>query len=62
VALCSIPITTKIKKKKESTAQTGERYIPCMTPLTTPQEHNPAEPLGRLNPPTKILKSINREL
>jgi hypothetical protein len=31
--------------------QTGEHYTPCATPLPTPGEHKPAQPLGRLNHP-----------
>jgi hypothetical protein len=48
----------------KSTERTGEHYAPCATPLLILQEHKPAQPLGRLNPPpphTK-LKSINNKL
>jgi hypothetical protein len=41
---------------------TGEQHTPHTTPIPTPWEYNPAQPLGRLNTlPTK-LKSINGEL
>jgi hypothetical protein len=31
---------------------TGEQHTPHTTPLPTPGEHNPAQPLGRLNHPS----------
>jgi hypothetical protein len=39
------------------TEQTGEHHTPCKTPLSTPWEHKPAHPLGRLIPfPNKTEK------
>jgi hypothetical protein len=34
-------------------------YPPHLTP---PRENNPAQPLGRLNPPSAKLKAINSKL
>jgi hypothetical protein len=37
----------------ESAEQTGEHYASPVTPISTSQEHNPAQPLSKLNTPNK---------
>jgi hypothetical protein len=46
----------------ESSEWTGDHHTQCVTPLPTPWEYNPAQPLGRLNPPpnkTSKHKTVN---
>jgi hypothetical protein len=43
----------------ESAEQTGEHHTPYATPLPTPQEHNLAQPLDRLNLPPEKKKKKN---
>jgi hypothetical protein len=41
---------------RETAELTGEHHVAHATPLPTPQENNPAQPLGRLNPSSKTEK------
>jgi hypothetical protein len=39
---------------------TGEQHIPHVTPLSTPQGHNPAQPMGSFKTPTPSLNKTQK--